>query len=157
MSAALWSRLTGSIVLTEDFLGGSRYMALDHPPPSSHRLRGEMARGETKIERFSSRANASEITLQASASSLLLPVRHLSGCKRMPIVEAGTPGTPLNVDSTVRKDAAATPAPAPSAGQRQVAVPHWGAGALEGSRSLASAHLTLVQNDMVARLCLRLK
>ncbi|CAB1428717.1 unnamed protein product [Pleuronectes platessa] len=51
-------------------------------------------------------------------------VEHLSGRINMPIVEAETPGTPLKVDSTVWKDAAAAPAPAPTAGLR------WGAGAL---------------------------
>ncbi|CAB1446878.1 unnamed protein product [Pleuronectes platessa] len=53
--------------------------------------------------------------------------RHLSGRINMPIVEAETPGTPLNVDSTVWKDATAVPAPAPTA---PIAGLRWEAGAL---------------------------
>ncbi|CAB1420044.1 unnamed protein product [Pleuronectes platessa] len=88
----------------------SRYMALDHPPPSSN--------GGARAPPFLPGERVERV------SSLLLPVRHLSGHINMPIVEAETPGTPLNVNSTVWKDAAAVPAPAPAAGLR------WGAGAL---------------------------
>ncbi|CAB1413773.1 unnamed protein product [Pleuronectes platessa] len=63
----------------------------------------------------------------------------------------GTPGTHLNVDSTVWKDAAAVPAQAPTAPTAPTAGLRWGA------RSQASAHLTLDQNEMVARLYLRLQ
>ncbi|CAB1458871.1 unnamed protein product [Pleuronectes platessa] len=42
----------------------------------------------------------------------------------------GTPGTPLNVDSPVWKDAAAAPAQAPTAPTSPTAGLRWGAGAL---------------------------
>ncbi|CAB1414662.1 unnamed protein product [Pleuronectes platessa] len=100
----------------------SRYMALDHTPPSFHRLRGELGR-LSLVRRLPPGALAPWRDPTASVSSLLLPVRHLSGRINMPIVD-GSPGTPLNDDSTVWKDAAAAQATVPTAGLR------CGAGAL---------------------------
>ncbi|CAB1424156.1 unnamed protein product [Pleuronectes platessa] len=67
------------------------------------------------------------------------------------VIAAADPPLPphrCNVDSTVEKDAAASATPGPTAPT---------AGLRWGCRSQASAHLNLVQNDMVARLYLRLQ
>ncbi|CAB1417048.1 unnamed protein product [Pleuronectes platessa] len=69
--------------------------------------------------------------------------RHLSGRINMPIVEAETPGTPLNVDSTEWKNAAAAQAPAPPAPRSGAALGSC------GCCRQASAHLTLFQSDML--------
>ncbi|CAB1422363.1 unnamed protein product [Pleuronectes platessa] len=89
----------------------SRYIALDHPPTIISPAPGR----DGPAPWLALACELTRSTLSPGVSSLLLPVRHLSGRINMPIVEAETPGTPQNVDSTVWRDAAAAPAPAPTA------------------------------------------
>ncbi|CAB1432691.1 unnamed protein product [Pleuronectes platessa] len=105
----------------------SRYMALEERANASRAPLARLARELMLTGEPGSRASVSSQANRASGARLALARAAATRQTFKWPHKQGTPGTPLNVDSTVWKDAAAAPAQAPTA---PTAGLRWGAGAL---------------------------